>query len=126
LIHSRLAKVALDLILTYLQLLATSQEQRGLGVNKSELIDVLAQETGLHRKVAEFVVNEVFDAMTEALANGQGVEIRGFGSFTVREYKAYTGRNPKSGKRIPVAPKKLPFFKVGKELRERVMAKAGK
>lgn len=92
-------------------------------MNKSELIDALAYEAGYHRKVAEFVVNAVFGAMTEALAQGEGVEIRGFGSFTVREYRPYTGRNPKSGERIAVAAKRLPFFKVGKELRERVLEK---
>lgn len=60
------------------------------------------------------------DSMTETLANGDGVEIRGFGSFTVREYESYDGRNPKTGKVITVQPKKLPFFKVGKELRKAV------
>jgi integration host factor subunit beta len=133
---ARLAKGDLYLILTYLYLLATSQEQSKkchqssekevrVGVNKSELIDVLAQETGFQRGVAEFVVKEVFSAMTESLAQGEGVELRGFGSFTVREYKSYKGRNPKSGEQIHVAPKKLPFFKVGKELRERVIDKVG-
>jgi integration host factor subunit beta len=94
-------------------------------VNKSDLIDVLAEETGLHIRSTEFVVEEVFNAMTEALAQGEGVEIRGFGSFTVRKYDSYIGRNPKTGKNISVSPKKLPFFKVGKELRERVIDKVG-
>ena len=92
-------------------------------MNKSQLIEIMAQELGVHRKVAESVVKEVFDAMTEALVKGEGIEIRGFGSFSVREYKAYTGRNPKTGEKIAVKPKKLPFFKVGKELRERVKNK---
>lgn len=90
-------------------------------MNKSEIIDELAQETGLSYSVAEFVVNEVFAAITEALMNGDGAEVRGFGSFVVREYKPYIGRNPKSGEKIAVGPKRLPFFKVGKELRERVI-----
>ncbi|MGC9022935.1 MAG: HU family DNA-binding protein, partial [Dissulfurimicrobium sp.] len=84
-------------------------------MNKSEIIEALAQEAGLNYGVAEFVVNEVFTAITEALIDGEGAEVRGFGSFVVREYKPYTGRNPKSGEKIPVGPKKLPFFKVGKE-----------
>jgi integration host factor subunit beta len=94
-------------------------------VNKSDLIEVLAEETGLHIRSTEFVVEEVFNAMTESLVQGEGVEIRGFGSFTVRKYDSYTGRNPKTGKNISVSPKKLPFFKVGKELRERVIDKVG-
>jgi integration host factor subunit beta len=94
-------------------------------VNKSDLIEVLAEEAGLHIRSTEFVVEEVFNAMTEALVQGEGVEIRGFGSFMVREYDSYTGRNPKTGKNILVSPKKLPFFKVGKELRERVIDKVG-
>ncbi len=94
-------------------------------MNKSDLIEELAQEAGLHRQVSEFVVNSVFDAMAEALERGEGVEIRGFGSFSVRKYGSYTGRNPKTGEKIPVKSKKLPFFKVGKELRERVMDKVG-
>ena len=92
-------------------------------MNKSQLIDALAQETGLSRANAEFIVNETFKAMTEALAQGEGVEIRGFGSFSIREYESYEGRNPKTGEKIKVPPKKLPFFKVGKELRERVKNK---
>ena len=95
-------------------------------MNKSDLIEELARNLGQHPRVAEFVVNEVINAMTESLVRGDGIEIRGFGSFTVREYGAYTGRNPKTGEKIPVAPKKLPFFKVGKELRERVMKAAEK
>jgi integration host factor subunit beta len=90
-------------------------------VNKSEIINELTQESGLNYNVAEFVVNEVFAAIAEALVDGDGAELRGFGSFVVREYRPYTGRNPKSGEKIPVGPKKLPFFKVGKELRERVI-----
>ncbi|MDD3552934.1 MAG: integration host factor subunit beta [Deltaproteobacteria bacterium] len=89
-------------------------------MNKSELIAELAQEAEIQESVAEFVANEIIGAMTTALANGEGIEIRGFGSFIVKEYQAYMGRNPKSGTAIRVSPKKLPFFKVGKELRERV------
>jgi integration host factor subunit beta len=66
------------------------------------------------------VVNCVFDSMTEALQRGEGIEIRGFGSFTVRPYKPYSGRNPRTGQPVSVPAKKLPFFKVGKELKELV------
>ncbi|RKX59910.1 MAG: integration host factor subunit beta [Thermodesulfobacteriota bacterium] len=94
-------------------------------MNKSGLIEVLSEDPVLDSQLAEFVVDEVFNAMTEALVKGDGVEIRGFGSFTVRKYASYTGRNPKTGKNISVSPKKLPFFKVGKELRESVIDKVG-
>jgi integration host factor subunit beta len=69
---------------------------------------------------AELVVNCVFDAMTEALQDGEGIEIRGFGSFTVRPYKSYNGRNPRTGQPVPVPAKRLPFFKVGKDLKDLV------
>jgi integration host factor subunit beta len=89
-------------------------------VTKSELIERVAQEAGLTKGRAEMVVNTIFDAMTSALMADEGIEIRGFGSFTVRKYKSYEGRNPRTGEVVHVAPKRLPFFKVGKELRERV------
>ncbi|KAF0218521.1 MAG: integration host factor subunit [Geobacteraceae bacterium] len=89
-------------------------------MNKSELIEALAAQKGLSYKKAEEIVNTIFDSMTNALISGDRIEIRGFGSFVVNEYKAYTGRNPKTGESIKVKPKKLPFFKVGKELKERV------
>ena len=90
-------------------------------MNKSGMIETLAAEKGLSFKRAEEIVNTVFDAMTDAIQAGDRIEIRGFGSFVVNEYKAYTGRNPKTGESIPVKPKKLPFFKVGKELKSRIM-----
>jgi integration host factor subunit beta len=86
------------------------------------MIDTLAAERGMSLKKAEDVVNTVFDTMAEALLAGERIEIRGFGSFVVNSYKAYTGRNPKTGESIAVNPKKLPFFKVGKELKLRIMA----
>ena len=89
-------------------------------MTKSELIEVVAQEANLTKGRAELVINTIFESMTEAMLAGDRIEIRGFGSFVVNEYKAYTGRNPKTGEAIPVKPKKLPFFKVGKELKERV------
>ena len=89
-------------------------------MNKSELVDVLAQRANLTQKKAEAVVNVIFDSMTEALRQGDRIEIRGFGSFVNKEYNAYTGRNPRTGESIQVAAKRLPFFKVGKELKEKV------
>jgi integration host factor subunit beta len=89
-------------------------------MTKSDLIKAVAENTNVTRSSAEAVVNCVVDAMSEALKNGEGVEIRGFGSFTVRQYKPYDGRNPKTGEAVHVASKRLPFFKAGKELREMV------
>ncbi|SNB45611.1 integration host factor subunit beta [Geobacter sp. DSM 9736] len=89
-------------------------------MNKSELIEALAAKKGLSFKKAEEIINTIFDTMSDALVAGNRIEIRGFGSFVVNEYKSYTGRNPKTGESIEVKPKKLPFFKVGKELKERV------
>jgi integration host factor subunit beta len=89
-------------------------------MNRSGLINALKDEAALSKKDAEEVVETFFDAITETLSEGKRVEIRGFGSFTVKEYKPYTGRNPKTGIQIQVPPKRLPFFKVGKELKEMV------
>lgn len=89
-------------------------------MNKSELVDTLANEKNLTYKKSEEIVNIIFNSMAETLAKGGRIEIRGFGSFVVKDYKAYVGRNPKTGELIEVKPKKLPFFKVGKELREKV------
>ena len=89
-------------------------------MNKSELIETLAQEINLPFREADSITNTILDAMTDTLASGDSIEIRGFGSFVVKVYDSYQGRNPKTGQKIKVPPKKLPFFKVGKELRERV------
>lgn len=89
-------------------------------MTKSELIEMVASRTNIPKSRAEAVVNTVFDSMVASLERGEGIEIRGFGSFTVREYKAYNGRNPRTGATVDVREKRLPFFKVGKELREQV------
>jgi integration host factor subunit beta len=89
-------------------------------MNKSQLIEYLAKNEGLTVKNTASVVNVVFDSITESLAAGNRVEIRGFGSFKVKEYNSYQGRNPKTGEVIKVKEKRLPYFKVGKELKERV------
>ncbi len=90
-------------------------------MNKSELIEQLAIQKDISNKRAEEIVNLVFTSMTEALTAGDRIEIRGLGSFVIKVYESYTGRNPKTGQLITVKPKKLPFFKVGKELKERVL-----
>ena len=89
-------------------------------MNKSQLIERIAKEEGITIKNAASVVNVVFDAMTDSLGKGDRVEIRGFGSFKVKGYNSYQGRNPKTGEIIQVNEKKLPYFKVGKEMKERV------
>jgi integration host factor subunit beta len=89
-------------------------------MTKSELTNKVTEKTGFPRRRAEDAVNLIFDLMSETLVRGGRIEIRGLGSFTVKEYGAYVGRNPKTGESINVPPKKLPFFKVGKELKERV------
>ena len=89
-------------------------------MNKSQLIEALAKAENLTLKRAEMVVNTLFENMSEALVHNERIEIRGFGSFKVKFYDGYKGRNPKTGELIEVGGKKLPFFKVGKELRERV------
>jgi integration host factor subunit beta len=94
-------------------------------VTKSDLIEQLSESLKLPKGKAELVVNIMFDSMVAALQRGERIEIRGFGSFEVRSYKAYEGRNPRTGEPVHVKPKRLPFFKVGKELRERVNAGTG-
>jgi integration host factor subunit beta len=90
-------------------------------MTKSELVEKIVEANKLlTRKESEMVVNIVFDAMCEALQHGEKVEIRGFGSFTIRERDAREARNPKSGEVVRIPAKKTPFFKTGKELRERV------
>ncbi len=89
-------------------------------MNKSELIEALSAELNLSSQESTSIIGTILESMTNALVNGENVEIRGFGSFTVRHYDSYTGRNPKTGVETEVKAKKLPFFKVGKELREAV------
>jgi integration host factor subunit beta len=90
-------------------------------MTKSELVEKLVEASAsLSRKESEMVVNLIFDSMCEALKNGEKVEIRGFGSFTIREREAREARNPKSGDVVKIPAKRTPFFKTGKELRERV------
>ena len=89
-------------------------------MTKADLIAAVADKLKFPWARAELLVDEIFGAMVESLKRGDGIEIRGFGSFTIRAYKAYEGRNPRTGETVQVRPKRLAFFKVGKELRERV------
>ncbi len=89
-------------------------------MTKSDLIKLLTAKNKLKKEQAEEIVDLVFNGFTNALKNEGRIEIRGFGSFSVREYKAYTGRNPKTGKSVNVKPKRAAFFKVGRELRKMV------
>ena len=89
-------------------------------MNKLGLIEELGNRADLTKNEAKRVVDLFFNEITSALANGDRVEIRGFCSFYVKHYKAYTGRNPKTGEQTRVKPKNLPFFKVGRKLKERV------
>ncbi len=89
-------------------------------MTKSDLIEKLAEHLKLPKGKAELIVNTIFDSMEGALTKGERIEIRGLGSFEVRSYKAYEGRNPRTGDPVEVQPKRLPFFKGGKELKERV------
>lgn len=87
-------------------------------MNKSELIKTLAEEKDIHIDDASKIVNAFIDSIKQSLVRGERVEIRGFGSFKIKDYKGYTGRNPKTGEIVGVEPKRLPFFRPGKELKE--------
>lgn len=87
-------------------------------MNKSELIKALSEEENISMDDANLVVNTFFDSVKEALLQQQRVEIRGLGSFKIKEYEGYVGRNPKTGKMVTVRPKSLLFFRAGKDLKE--------
>jgi integration host factor subunit beta len=89
-------------------------------VNKSDLIETIAEELKLPVSATAGIVDTILDTMTNTLVAGDKIEIRGFGSLVVKKYEPYEGRNPKTGEKITVKPKKLPFFKVGLELRKAV------
>ncbi|MBW4057235.1 MAG: integration host factor subunit beta [Proteobacteria bacterium] len=90
-------------------------------MTRSDLIEQLAERKGLSINTAEAVIHEIIGSMSETLIAGNRIEIRGFGSFEIREYEGHTGRNPKTGLEVIVKPKKLPFFKTGKDLKERIL-----
>ncbi len=87
-------------------------------MNKSELIKALAEQSNIPAEEATVVVNTFIDSMKDAMAEGDRVEIRGFGSFKVKEYEGYSGRNPRTGEKVQVESKRLPFFRPGKELKD--------
>ena len=89
-------------------------------MNKLELIQVVKDRTGLNKQESTDIVKLFFDSLAETMIKGDRIEIRGFCSFFIKEYAGYTGRNPKTGKKVMVPAKRLPFFKPGKELKERV------
>jgi len=89
-------------------------------MKKSDLISMLANKNNLTQAQAIQIINLIFDGFKDALVKGDRIEIRRFGSFTPREYKTYTGRNPKTGNEVEVKPKRLPYFKVGRELKKRI------
>ena len=89
-------------------------------MKKSDLVIKLAEKTNIPIKTSESIINTIFDSMAETLVAGDKIEIRGFGSFVIKNYDGYAGRNPKSGLVVEVKPKKSVFFKTGKELKQRV------
>ena len=89
-------------------------------MNKLDIVQLLSKDIDVPLQKTDKIVNKVFETMSNALLSGDRIEIRGFGSFEIREYDGYTGRNPKTGEEKAVLPKKLPFFKVGKDFKKRV------
>lgn len=89
-------------------------------MTKSELIEEVARRANITKSRAELVVNCIFDSLGQSLEKGEGVEIRGFGTFSIRERRAYSGRNPRTGEAVPVPEKRVPWFKVGNELKNAV------
>ena len=89
-------------------------------MTKSDLISKLAERANLTQQLAKVIVDTIFVGMKESLVRGERIEIRGFGSFAVRSYEGYKGRNPKRGQLVHIPPKKLPFFKVGKALKQKI------
>lgn len=94
-------------------------------MTKAELVDEVAQAVQLTKKQAETIVNIVFDSIVGSLRSGEKIELRGFGSFRLRSRKSRTGRNPKTGEKVDVPSKRIPYFKPGKELKELINQKPG-
>lgn len=94
-------------------------------MTKAELVDEVARTIQVTKKQAETIVNVVFDSIVDSLRNGEKIELRGFGSFRLRSRKSRTGRNPKTGEKVEVPSKKIPYFKPGKELKELINRVAG-
>ena len=94
-------------------------------MNKSGLVNIVCEKANIPKKKAKETVELIFDTMIEAMLREERIEIRGLGSFAVRHYGSYAGRNPRTGESIQVEPKKLPFFKTGKELKDIVDSEEG-
>jgi integration host factor subunit beta len=90
----------------------------GGGMTKAELVDEVARNTQLTKRHAEVIVNTVFESIVDSLKDGEKIELRGFGSFRIRRRNSRVGRNPKTGARVSVPPKRIPYFKPGKQLKE--------
>jgi integration host factor subunit beta len=90
----------------------------GYGMTKAELVEEVARNTDLTKKHAELIVNTVFESIVDSLKDGEKIELRGFGSFRIRSRGSRIGRNPKTGATVQVPPKRIPYFKPGKDLRE--------
>jgi integration host factor subunit beta len=88
------------------------------GMTKAELVEEVARNTDLTKKHAELIVNTVFESIVDSLKDGEKIELRGFGSFRIRSRGSRIGRNPKTGATVQVPPKRIPYFKPGKDLRE--------
>jgi integration host factor subunit beta len=100
-----------------------NKTERATSMNKSDIIQLLSREVEVPLRKTEEIVDKFFETMSNALLSLDRIEIRGFGTFEVREYAGYTGRNPKTGEEKAVLPKKLPFFKPGKDFKEKVNRK---
>jgi integration host factor subunit beta len=98
----------------------STDERRDILMNKIDIVNQLSETANVNQKVAKIVVDTIIDSIKQAIVTGDRVEIRGFGSFSLRSYKPYKGRNPKNGEVVNVPPKRLPYFKVGKELKEAI------
>jgi len=92
-------------------------------INKSDIVQLLSENIDISVRKADMIVDKFFEILSETLSSGNRIEIRGFGTFEVREYAGYTGRNPKTGEEMVFLPKKLPFFKPGKDFKEKVNRK---
>ncbi len=88
------------------------------GMTKAQLVDEVAESASITKKHAETIVNTVFESIVQSLKDGDKIELRGFGSFRIRQRGSRVGRNPKTGDRVFVPPKRIPYFKPGKDLRE--------
>jgi integration host factor subunit beta len=104
---------------------SADDDDRGQAMTRAELVDRVTRVSELSKKHAEIIVNTVFDSIIEALQKEEKIELRGFGSFRIRKRHSRVGRNPKTGARVEVPAKKIPYFKPGKELKDLINAEDG-